>query len=185
MIASPPRALAALLLLLHAAAAYEGLRVRWFNTTSFVRGDLTYELITLSPSLQLSAFAGPFTSLRFEGTVSAPTSGAVNFSLVTDGNVRLWVDDHLVLDDALGTGAPRTVTGPAPAIMSVGVPTPLRIEYQRGGGTLASSLLNALWAVGGSAAEPVPSAALAPDVRHAGVCVCVCGVCGGGRGSGL
>jgi len=157
-----------LLSLLPTARAYDGVRMKIWNTTGFTRGDLTYELITLTPTLQLeSAFVGPYSSVRFEGMLSPPAEcGALclmNLTLLTDGNVRAWVDDHLVLSDQLG-GSVRAVSSAIAARLTVGKATPLRIEYQHNGSTAA---LSTLWSLDGGEVVPVPATALAPDVRAA------------------
>lgn len=48
------------------------------------------------PSLEL------FTA-RFDGTLTAPAPGSWEFRVVTNGGVRLWVDDHIIVDSSCDT----------------------------------------------------------------------------------
>ena len=40
----------------------------------------------------------PYFSARWTGNLTAPAAGSYNFTALTDGGVRLWVDDHLLID---------------------------------------------------------------------------------------
>ena len=48
------RALAAAALAAVTCDAYDGLRIKYWNTTAFTRGDLTFELISLTPSVNFN-----------------------------------------------------------------------------------------------------------------------------------
>jgi hypothetical protein len=58
------------------------------------------------------AAIGQLQSAQLLGQVVMPTdTGTVVFSAISDGTVRVWVDDHLILDDAVSTASapPRTI----------------------------------------------------------------------------
>ena len=155
-----------------AQAAYSGLRWKLWNTTAFTRGDLTYELVTLTPDVSFSpqrtpAWVQPFTSSRFEGTITSPVSDAVTFSVaVAPGDaVKLWLDDHLHLDSLTQGAGSSSFTAYFPAPLRSGEPTPIRLEYAHLSGAPATLVLS--WQAPTLPLGVVPSSALAPDVRAA------------------
>lgn len=99
-----------------------------------------------------------FSSARFEGSVSVPRAQLVNFTIRTDGSVRLWVDDHLILDDDEIT-APRTVQPLLAYAFTTTAPLPFRLEYARGDGTAGAATLEVSWSGNFTNAAVVPAAA--------------------------
>ena len=47
-------------------------------------------------------------TVRFDGTITAPAAGSWEFRVVTNGGMRMWIDDHILVDsscDAPSSGA--------------------------------------------------------------------------------
>ena len=117
------------------------------------------------PALSLSASSAfpALCSVRFTGTLVSTASQLLNFSVVSDGGVRLWVDDYLVVD----YGGNRTVVLPYPSFLQVpftaGEPRPFRLEYSRWGSP-GPATLQLWWSGNVTALQVVPEAAYAPTV---------------------
>lgn len=80
-------------------------------------------------------YAGQW-GMKMTGRMRLPASGAWNFRINSDGGVRMWVDDNLVIDDWNdGYGRDHTGIYTAPDTKSKRV----RIEYFRLGNTAATS----------------------------------------------
>ena len=107
-------------------------------------------------------------SVRFSGTiVDAAASELLNFSAVTDGGLRLWIDDHLVIDAAGNySGAAREVNSFLGIPATQGVPLPFRLEYSRWGGG-GPATLQLWWSGNVTARQVVPDAAYSPVVSDA------------------
>lgn len=50
------------------------------------------------PAVDLSSFVGDYTSVRLFGTINTAVPELIAFTLVHDGGVRLWIDDHLTIE---------------------------------------------------------------------------------------
>ena len=140
------------------------LAVTTFPSTAFAPGPGAASTV---PSLDLrAAVAPPFSSVRFGGTIAAAAAQTVTFSLLTDGAVRLWVGDWLVVDASDAAAAPRTLTAfPGVPFAGAGAPLPLRLEYVRGGAAApAASALVLSWAGNFTPAAVVPPSAFSPAV---------------------
>lgn len=108
-----------------------------------------------------SIAVGPLQSAEILGQVAMPTdSGTVVFSAVSDGTVRVWVDDHLVLDDDAVSAPPPTPRSIASWITfpqhypptAGGTAVLIRVEYTRPLGGSHEGVLTLEWttAVNGS-----------------------------------
>jgi hypothetical protein len=129
---------------------------------------------TLVPSLNVSSLPGTFPALctaRFSGTISATMAQLFSFSIVSDGSVRLFIDEHLVVDAPPGIN--RSAPGAAPQRyasflnipLPAGTPLPLRLEYSRWGSPGPATLQ--LWWSGNATVEAVvPPSAFAPTLSN-------------------
>lgn len=161
------------------------LNMRLFNNTAFGMPVVaTASLRDLSGGIAVESLQ----SAEILGQVAMPTDGGtVVFSAVSDGTVRVWVDDHLVLDDAVSTAppTPRTIaswitfpqhyppTGGGASVL-------IRVEYTRPSGGTHEGILQLEWttAVNGSDVSrgvhsrdipspgpvPVPASAFSPTL---------------------
>lgn len=118
--------------------------------------------LTTPPNVVLPPALPDYSSLRFTGTITGAATELINFTASSDGGVRLWVDDRLVIDRGGVHGdGPR----PRPAFLRVpfiaGVSQPFRLEYTRwaGGGAPALELR---WAGSVTTERVVPASAFAP-----------------------
>jgi len=118
--------------------------------------------VSLVPDVALPAFnTSARRSFVFSGTLTPPATEALAFSARASGVLRVYVDDHLVLDDA-GPGCARDVAGWDAWPAAAGVGAPLRVEFTHDDATCAAPLLELSWAGSVTARERVPAAALAP-----------------------
>jgi hypothetical protein len=117
-----------------------------------------------------------YTSVRFTGTLTPPLSdSALNFSALSDGGVRLWVDDFLVIDAGAlhndsATAAGRVSFQTIPVVANV--PLPFRLEYSRwgSGGAAAPPSLTLSWSGASTPPAVVPPSAFSvspPDDAQA------------------
>ena len=120
-----------------------------------------------TPAIAFANAAGfpALCSARFSGTIVAATAQLFNFSIVSEGGVRLWVNDFLVIDAAGNrTGPPARRASFLNVPLAAGVPLPLRLEYSRWGAGGGATLQ--LWWSGNATAEAlVPAAALFPETQ--------------------
>lgn len=121
----PLLALGALLLCVIHPAASLLTRTGYSNA---VFGSPSAEVANI-PTVTLPVFnATSPTSYLFTGTLSAPSEESIFFTATTNGVVRLYVNDHLILDDS-GAGCSREIKSwlnwPAPSSS----PVPFRLEY--------------------------------------------------------
>ena len=136
----------------------------WLNS-AFAPQDSA--AVTRAPALNFSSsLAFPsLCSVRWMGTIASPVDDLFNFTVVTDGGVRLWVDEHLVVD----AGGNRSAAGPAHSFLNApffrGVPQSLRLEYSRWGGS-GPATLQLFWSGNTTALAVVPASALAPTVSN-------------------
>lgn len=152
------------LLLLFCAVNGELTQQLWRNSAF---APLSAAATSLIPSLDFAvsdAFP-PLCSVRFTGAlVDAAATELLSFSALSDGGVRLWVDEWLVLDaggNRSATPAPQNYSGFLSVPFSRGVPRSLRLEYTRWGG-VAPATLQLFWAGNATARAVVPAAALLP-----------------------
>jgi hypothetical protein len=95
-------------------------------------------------------------SVRWTGSVEAPSSGDYTFLLATDEGVRMWLDDRLVVDHwTLHTGAFDT----ANAHLEAGVRHAVRIDYREHSG---NALARFFWVTPSGDVAVVPKSALYP-----------------------
>ena len=113
----------------------------------------------------------PLCSVRFTGTlVDAAATELLSFSILSDGGVRLWIDEWLVVDAggnrsaAPGGGGAQNHTGFLSVPFSRGSPRSLRLEYTRWAIPGAAATLQLFWWGNTTAAAVVPAAALLPGV---------------------
>lgn len=98
-----------------------------------------------------------YVSVRFDGMITASDGDFANFTVISDGVIRLWVDDHLLIEDENVT-ITRTMTGLF-SIPFVGNSTTrtLRLEYIHWTGP---ATLQLLWAGNATAQQLVPASAM-------------------------
>jgi hypothetical protein len=126
----------------------------WANTAF---GPAAAGIVTQVPGIFLSSPDQPdYTSVRWDGTLTPNVTEYVLFSAITDGSVRLWVDDHLVIDDQ-AVGTIRNASGILNVPVTAGMPLPLRVEYAHWNGT---AQLELFWQGNFTQRELVPPAAL-------------------------
>ena len=117
-----------------------GLELYVFNNTALGMSALPSHPVTV-PNLAGAVAVAPLQSALVTGRVSSPagtdgdndgSGGGINFSCLTDGMLRLWVDDHLVLDDTpkVGQTAPRLITSWI-TLPPFTESRPFRLEYTR------------------------------------------------------
>ncbi|MHC4503614.1 MAG: PA14 domain-containing protein, partial [Planctomycetota bacterium] len=96
-------------------------------------------------------------SVRWEGAIVPPATGAYVLTLKSDDGARLWVRGRQLLDN----WGPQTVTLTlAPIPLEAGRPCEVKLEYMEGPGDASVSLL---WTGPGvPAAVPIPSECLRP-----------------------
>jgi hypothetical protein len=147
------------------------LRLTVFPTTTFSRGNF-------APSPSVSILPAPinindingkyfpdYCSARLEGTITAPTTGNYTLFVETEGGIRIWIDDHLIVNDMWLEGLfVRNTTTLYPALLVGERATPIRIEYQHNVNTPRLSLF---WNSSNGLLHPslVPASALSSDVR--------------------
>ena len=153
-----------LLLGLAAAPAASQLSVTSFASTAFAPAPGAASTV---PNLDIgAAVAPPFSSARFGGTIVAAAAQTLSFSLVTDGAVRLWVGDWLVIDAPAAADAPRAISAfQGVPFAGAGAPLPFRLEYVRGGAAApAASALVLSWAGNYTQLAVVPPLAFFPAI---------------------
>ena len=126
---------------------------------------------TLAPNVNFTAGSynlSDYSSVRFIGTIAPPSGNATaaNFTVASDGIVRLWVDDHLLIDvQAPSTSAVATVAVEAYRFRGA-APVKFRLDYAHYTGVRPSLVLS--WALAGRpGVAVVPSSAFTPNVAPA------------------
>ena len=130
-------------------------------------------------------------SARFDATVTAPSAGSYEFAVRTNGAVRLWVDDHILVDtscDLVGRRSPlcaewsmpsppstRLIAGGSRSNITRGIDSGLhlRLEWLHYGGDDAT--IEVLWRPSSPTTESnsdvpfvhIPSSALSPSLTRA------------------
>jgi hypothetical protein len=157
-----------------AALASAQLNLQTWPNTAFAPPQAAVTTLVPGISFQASAPAplcADFSSLRFTGTITDAATELVQFTANTDGGVRLWIDDHLVVTDGgghNGDGKPSLRQAFLKIPFVAGVPQPFRLEYSRWTGA-APPTLELWWAGNATAMQIVPATAFAPVVAAAEV----------------
>lgn len=97
-------------------------------------------------------------SVRWEGLLSAPTTGRYKFMVQTTESVRLWVNGKLVLDTWDGKKE-KDASALATANLAAGEKTSIKLEYYDEAGDARIQLQ---WVPPGQAAQTIPSVNLYP-----------------------
>ena len=145
-----------------AQAADAGVTLRLWSGTFFGGpGART----TVVPVPAAGAFS-QYTSARFTGSIAVPTACRANFTVLTDGVARLWVDDHLLVDVRAPSATPNTSAAVEPFAFTSTAPVPFRLEYAHYEGDAPLLLLS--WTLStGTAPVPVPPTAFTTTVSPA------------------
>ena len=171
--ASPRRALLAAAVVAAATQlAAAQLNVQTWPNPAFAPPDAA--VATSAPNVAFeptSPLCADYSSVRLTGTITDAATELVQFTANTDGGVRLWIDDHLVITDGAthnGDGKPSLRAAFLKIPFVAGVPQPFRLEYSRWGGAGAAPPTLELWWQGNATAmQLVPAAAFAPVVAAA------------------
>ena len=137
----------------------------WLNT-AFAPDAAAALSVAPAATLAGLALGGAYASVRLSGTVTpALADAALNFSAASEGGVRLWVDDFLLIDagalheangsSAAGRAAFQTIS------VAAGVPLAFRLEYSRWPSG-APPLLQLFWQGAATPRAEVPPGAFAP-----------------------
>jgi hypothetical protein len=147
-----------LLLLLSPQAACGALTRATYGNTVFGLPAALDE----SPNVALppTTPGAPF-SVLFTGTIAPPAVESLFFSATTDGVLRLYIDDHLVLDDS-ASGCARTIHSWLNFPARSTAPVPLRLEYSHPSAACGAPALALHWEGNSTARADVPASALAP-----------------------
>jgi hypothetical protein len=146
--------------------AGQGLTASYFNSatlsgtpTTEVDGSVNFNWnsTTSVPGATSSAF-----SARWTGQVQPTTTGTYTFSAPSDGAVRLWVDNLLVIDDWTNPNAPENN---GLINLTAGKKYDIQLEYAHLTGSSAAVQL--LWNLAGQAAQVIPTAALSSVITPA------------------
>lgn len=123
----------------------------------------------LPPAVSLPASLPDYSSLRFTGTIVDSATELVAFEVLSEGGVRLWVDDHLVINAGdKHAAAAATRSGFLRIPFVAGVPQAFRLEYSRWASPSVPTL-ELRWSGNTTAAAPVPGSAFSPSVSSAEV----------------
>ncbi|MBA2676947.1 MAG: hypothetical protein H0U76_00900 [Ktedonobacteraceae bacterium] len=101
-----------------------------------------------------AAIIGTNFSVRWSGTICAPTTDFYSFILTGDDGIRLWINNQLIIDKWVDQG---TTEWTGAVSMSAGVPVPIRVEYyQHFGG----SVCRLAWSSSTMSRQTVPASVL-------------------------
>jgi hypothetical protein len=136
-----------------------GLKGSYYNTIDLtgspvlVRTDATvnydWVLGSPAPSVNVDNF-----SVRWDGQVEAPVTGAYTFTVRADDGIRLWVNNLLLIDKWIDQ-APTEWSGSIS--LTAGQKYAIKMEYyERGGGAVAQLS----WAYTGQAKQIIPTSRL-------------------------
>ena len=91
-----------------AAAANSGLRAMWYDNALLAHQpcvaavpdlSLNYTAaVNLPPHCKSKQLSLELFTARLDGVLTAPAGGSYQFRVVTNGAVRLWLDDHILVD---------------------------------------------------------------------------------------
>ena len=147
-----------LLALLSACAHADIQRLLW-PSTAFAPPALVTNTTLGAIDGAVCPDSGAHCTARFSGTIVSAYTELMNFTLLTDGAVNMWVDDHLLID-AFDIQQPRRALRSVLALpMTAGQPLPIRLDYLHWPGQ--DSFLQLSYAGNSTAAGVVPAAALA------------------------
>ena len=158
----------AAILLQHAAAQLSA--AAWPSTAFAPDAAAARDIVADASGASLARLGlGGFGSVRLTGSVTpALTDLALNFSACSEGGVRLWVDDFLVVDGGGLHNASSSCNGRA-AIQTLavvaGAPLAFRLEYSRWspGATAPPPALQLFWEGVVTPRALVPPSAFAPN----------------------
>jgi RHS repeat-associated protein len=102
-------------------------------------------------------------SARWNGQLAAPSSEAYTFYLLSDGGVRLWVNNQLVIDRWQPPFEPQTSS--APVKLKADAKADIRVEYYNAGGKAAIHLL---WSSASTPRQIIPQRHLYPEAAPNG-----------------
>ena len=107
------------------SAAETGLRAAWHSNAVLApsalgpaglncSGSVPSLSLNFTDSSQIASCAGAaqqrptleLFSARFDATLTAPVAGSWEFRIITNGGVRFWVDDHIIIDSSCDLPAP-------------------------------------------------------------------------------
>lgn len=137
----------------------------WPNT-AYAPPEAATVIQTPSINFTTSDFVDSYTSVRFTGTISTTVDDLITFTAVTDGGVRLWIDDHLTIDDG-ATHASRSSVAYLNIPFTAGVPQPFRFEYTHFNSNNIPPSLQLYWKGNTTAYSIIPSSAFTPVVANA------------------
>jgi hypothetical protein len=145
------------------AAARGAIQRQLWPSTAFAPPALVQ--VTTLPALDGPVCATPAAhcTARFTGTIVSAHTELMNFTVLTDGGVNMWVDDFLLIDQ-LGSGtagSPRRALSTRLSLpMTAGLPLPIRLDYLHYPGG-PESFLQLSYVGNSTPAGVVPAAALA------------------------
>ncbi len=156
-----------------ATTAWPGLAATYWDNRTLAGGSVVgvrdgptaHDVAALSsgsplPSLPAGLPANNW-SARYTGELDVTSAGAHGFALILNGGGRLFVDDVLVID-ATGNLASRTVNSPAPPSLGVGRHR-IRLDYETPTADIDPTPALALhWAPPVGSAGAVPATSVAP-----------------------
>eukprot|EP01137_Pigoraptor_chileana_P034797 Opistho-2@27869 len=109
-----------------------GLTGTYYNNTA-TAGDSA--LVRVDPSIDfvfstapIDGSDGSFFSVLWTGRMVVAMPGKYNFSVSTNGAIRLWVLDHLLIDDGNNAGSDRIIQGTVSVPMDPLHPAEIRVE---------------------------------------------------------
>jgi hypothetical protein len=114
----------------------------------------TLDFGDLLPVLQANAGRMDYTSARWTGQITAPTSGDYTFSAIGDNGFRLWIDGNLVIDHWVGDW--DNEVNSTPVTLAAGVAHTFRLDYFNDWG---GANMHLRWAGPGIAKQIVPQSA--------------------------
>ncbi|SHI36578.1 Por secretion system C-terminal sorting domain-containing protein [Hymenobacter daecheongensis DSM 21074] len=114
--------------------------------------DFQWGLGSPAPGLPTDNF-----SARWEGLLSAPTTGRYSFSILSNDGLRLWVNGKKVIDTWNGNGGGNNVGGSVN--LAAGEKTTIKLEYYDEEGDARVELQ---WIPPGQSAQIIPSEHLYP-----------------------
>jgi lysophospholipase L1-like esterase len=139
-----------------------GLRARYYNgnigltgAPALTRTDSTVNFDWGSGSPGAGIGSDNF-SVRWDGRIEAPVTGAYTFSTESDDGVRLWVNGVLVINQWINQ-APTVVTSSTTLNFSAGTLYRVVLEYYDSGGGAVARLR---WAYPGQATQVIPQGRL-------------------------
>ena len=147
-----------------ATATGTGLYGEYFNSKDLssrklTRTDTTVNFDWGSGSPHALIGADTF-SARWTGWVHAPSTGSYSFHTVSDDGVRLWVDNHLIINNWTNHGATENSGS---ITLTAGKKYDIKLEYYEDGGAATIKLS---WTPPGLSKQIIPQARLYPRNVH-------------------